>query len=133
MALSRGNTVRVRLGEGSKDSLLTELGLDQYTLTQTWDVDNENAAVGRVGFTTIANGGNVVLNDQIITIPTGSTLNQVVDAFNKQSPFTGVIASIGSNAVLKLSPRNGKSFNFTSAFVDLNQTYGSTLRGRQAR
>jgi hypothetical protein len=127
MALSRGNTVRVRLGEGSKDSLLTELGLDQYALTQTWDVDNENAAVGRVGFTTIANGGNVVLNDQIITIPTGSTLNQVVDAFNKQSPFTGVIASIGSNAVLKLSPRNGKSFNFTSAFVDLNQTYGSTF------
>jgi len=127
MALSRSNTVRVRLGEGSKDSLLNELGLGTFSPSLTWDVDNENSAIGTTVFTTIASGGNVVLNDQIITIATGATIGQVVNAFNDQSPFTGVVASIDAGGALKLSPRNGRSFNYISAFIDLNQTYGSTF------
>ena len=127
MALSRGNTVRVKLGVGSKDSLLTELGLGTYSPSTTWDVDNDNSAIGTSVFTTIASGGNVVLNDQIVSIATGATIAQGVDAFNYQSPFTGVIASVDASGALKLSPRNGRSFNYTSAFIDLNQTYGSTF------
>ncbi|MFN7677131.1 MAG: peroxidase family protein, partial [Cyanobacteriota bacterium] len=127
MALSRGNTVQVVIGEGSRDALLVELGLAGYSRPTRWDVDQENAAVGTIFNGT--NGGTLVLNDQLISIPPGATLVQVVAAINAKAAFTGVVASttsIGSGqSVLKLTPRNGESVNATSAFLDLNQVYGS--------
>jgi hypothetical protein len=53
----------------------------------------------------------------------------VVTAINTKATFTGVVASTTTNgsgqSVLKLTPRNGESINQTSAFLDLNQIYGS--------
>ncbi|MGV2389480.1 MAG UNVERIFIED_CONTAM: hypothetical protein LVR29_18295 [Microcystis novacekii LVE1205-3] len=46
MALSRTNTVQVEIGEGSRDTLVAELGLGGYSRPSQWDVDNENAAIG---------------------------------------------------------------------------------------
>jgi len=127
MALSRTNTVQVEIGEGSRDALVAELGLAGYSRPSQWDVDNENAAIG-TSFTGTS-GGTLVLNEQLIVISAGATLSDVVATINSKAAFTGVVASTTTNgsgqSVLKLTPRNGESFNHTSAFFDLNQVYGS--------
>ncbi|MFM7640548.1 MAG: peroxidase family protein [Cyanobium sp.] len=127
MALSRTNTVQVEIGEGSRDALVAELGLAGYSRPTQWDVDQENAAVGTSFNGT--SGGTLVLNDQLILITPGASLADVVVTINAKSAFTGVVASTTTNGsgqnVLKLSPRNGESINHTSAFLDLNQIYGS--------
>jgi Ca2+-binding RTX toxin-like protein len=127
MALSRSNTLQVEIGEGSRDALVAELGLAGYSRPTQWDVDLDNAAVG-TSFNGTA-GGTLVLNDQLIQINAGASLADVLSAINNKAAFTGVIASITSNdsgqSVLKLTPRNGESINHTSAFLDLNQVYGS--------
>ncbi|MFN9070315.1 MAG: peroxidase family protein, partial [Cyanobacteriota bacterium] len=127
MALSRTNTVQVEIGEGSRDALVAELGLAGYSRPTQWDVDQENAAVG-ISFNGTS-GGTLVLNDQLILITPGASLADVVVTINAKSAFTGVVASTTTNGsgqtVLKLSPRNGESINHTSAFLDLNQIYGS--------
>lgn len=127
MALSRSNTIQVGIGEGSRDALLAELGLSTYSRPSVWDVDDENAAIGNTPFSSTT-GGMLVLNDQLITIASGATLDQVVSTINAKAAFTGVVASkatITGGEALKLSPRNGESINHTSAFLDLNQIYGS--------
>jgi Ca2+-binding RTX toxin-like protein len=127
MALSRTNTVQVVFGEGSRDALLVELGLAGYSRPTKWDVHQENAAVGTSFNGT--SGGNLVLNDQVILITPGASLSDVVTSINAKAAFTGVVASMTTNSggqnVLKLTPRNGESVNETSAFLDLNQVYGS--------
>lgn len=127
MALSRTNTVQVEIGEGSKDALVAELGLAGYSHPTQWDVNKENAAVGTSFNGT--SGGTLVLNEQLILITPGATLEDVVTAINAKTAFTGVVAAtttnVGGQSVLKLTPRNGESINQTSAFLDLNQIYGS--------
>jgi Ca2+-binding RTX toxin-like protein len=127
MALSRTNTVQVVIGEGSRDALVTELGLAGYSRPTQWNVKQENAAVGTSFNGT--SGGTLVLNEQLILITPGATLADVVTAINTKAAFTGVVASTTTNgsgqSVLKLTPRNGESINQTSAFLDLNQIYGS--------
>lgn len=127
MALSRTNTVQVVIGEGSRDALVAELGLAGYSRPTQWNVKQENAAVGTSFNGT--SGGTLVLNEQLILITTGATLADVVTAINTKAAFTGVVASTTTNgsgqSVLKLTPRNGESINQTSAFLDLNQIYGS--------
>jgi Ca2+-binding RTX toxin-like protein len=127
MALSRTNTVQVVIGEGSRDGLVAELGLAGYSRPTQWNVKQENAAVGTSFNGT--SGGTLVLNEQLILITPGATLADVVTAINTKATFTGVVASTTTNgsgqSVLKLTPRNGESINQTSAFLDLNQIYGS--------
>jgi Ca2+-binding RTX toxin-like protein len=127
MTLSRTNTVQVEIGEGSKDALVAELGLAGYSRPTQWNVKEENAAVGTSFNGT--SGGTLVLNEQLILITPGATLTDVVTTINTKTAFTGVVASITTNSsgqsVLKLTPRNGESINQTSAFLDLNQVYGS--------
>ena len=127
MPLSRTNTVQVKIGEGSKDGLVAELGLAGYSHPTQWNVNKENAAVGTSFNGT--NGGTLVLNEQLILITPGATLEDVVTAINAKTAFTGVVAATTTNIsgqnVLKLTPRNGESMNQTSAFLDLNQIYGS--------
>ena len=119
--------MQVEIGEGSRDALVAELGLAGYSRPSQWDVDNENAAIG-TSFTGTS-GGTLVLNEQLIVISAGATLNDIVTTINSKAAFTGVVASTTTNgssqSVLKLTPRNGESFNQTSAFFDLNQVYGS--------
>jgi hypothetical protein len=127
MALSRTNTVRVEIGEGSTDALVAELGLANTSPPSQWDVEQENATLGTSFNGT--NGGTLVLNERLIAIAPGSTLADVVASINVKAAFTGVVASTATNgsgqSVLKLTPRNGESINHTSAFLDLNQIYGS--------
>ena len=127
MALSRTNTVQVVIGEGSRDALVAELGLAGYSRPTQWNVKQENAAVGTSFNGT--SGGTLMLNEQLILITPGATLADVVTAINTKATFTGVVASTTANgsgqSVLKLTPRNGESINQTSAFLDLNQIYGS--------
>lgn len=127
MALSRTNTVQVVIGEGSRDALVAELGLAGYSRPTQWNVKQENAAVGTSFNGT--SGGTLVLNEQLILITPGATLADVVTSTNTKAAFTGVVASTTTNgsgqSVLKLTPRNGESINQTSAFLDLNQIYGS--------
>ncbi len=127
MALSRTSTVQVVIGEGSRDALVSELGLAGYSRPSQWSVKQENAAVGASFNGT--SGGTLVLNDQLIAITPGATLAEVVTAINAKAALTGVVASTisngGAQSVLKLTPRNGESVNQTSAFMDLNQVYAS--------
>jgi hypothetical protein len=127
MALSRTSTVQVVIGEGSRDALVSELGLAGYSRPSQWSVKQENAAVGASFNGT--SGGTLVLNDQLIAITPGATLAEVVTAINAKAALTGVVASTisigGGQSVLKLTPRNGESVNQTSAFMDLNQVYAS--------
>lgn len=127
MALSRTNTVQMVIGEGSRDALVAELGLAGYSRPTQWNVNQENAAVGTSFNGT--SGGTLVLNEQLILITPGATLADVVTAINTKAALTGMAASTTTNgsgqSVLKLTPRNGESINQTSAFLDLNQIYGS--------
>lgn len=117
MMASRTNTVHVDIGAGSKDSLVSALGLSEgSSLTSVTGTGPVNVG---------PNGGTLVINGAAITIANNSTLDQVVTAINAVATTTGVIASLSGNQLVLTPPTSGESVNTVSPFIDLSQSYGS--------
>lgn len=117
MLASRTNTINVDIGLGSSNALVTELGISEAL---SW-----TAVTASTALTTDSNGGNLVLNNHIITIANGDGRQEILDAINAVATSTGVRATLDANNRLVLTPASGESTNTISPFIDLSQSYGS--------
>lgn len=140
LSQGRSNTIRVEIGEGTTDSLLTDLGLTEFVnpgkarLSSTQpEIDAIKASYGvktyahaSAASTDVAsvNGGTLVMNGIALKINAGAKWADVVNAINSIAPSTGVTASFGATALV-LTPASGESINRISPFIDLSQSYGS--------
>jgi Ca2+-binding RTX toxin-like protein len=133
---SRSNTVNVTIGEGSTDALLTKLGILDQQGQPSWAISStltDPAVRVNGGF---AYEGTLVINNTLIKIAAVDQVDLAAQ-INLYTPTTGVTAivepfpAIPGTSVpagsfrFDLVPTDGESFNQTSPFIDLSQTYGS--------
>ena len=136
---SRNNTVNVNIGEGSSDALLAKLGLLAKQGVPSWSVSStltKQSVDSTPGVESpFAYQGTLVLNNTLIMIAATDEID-LVNQINFYTPTTGIVASATSfpeiggvseanSFSFNLAPARAESFNQTSPFIDLSQTYGS--------
>ena len=136
---SRSNTVNVTIGEGSTNVLLEKLGVLAQEGQPSWSISSTLTKPSVTG-TTVAGSvyayeGTLVLNNTLIKIAAIDELD-LVNQINAYTPTTGVVATATAFPTIPglieagsfnftLNPARAESFNETSPFIDLSQTYGS--------
>ena len=138
---SRSNTVNVNIGEGSTNVLLEKLGVLAQEGKASWSVSSTltkpSVTGSLVDGSVYAYEGTLVLNNTLITIAALDEID-LVNQINAYAPTTGVVASAVAFATIpgvsepgtftfSLTPARAESFNQTSPFIDLSQTYGSDM------
>ena len=124
MVASRTNTVNVTIGQGSTNTLASELGLTDNGVPHFTAVTG--AHFTGPSATASSAGGTLDINGAMIGIAAGSTAQNVVDAINAQTLTTNVIASLDGGGNLVLTPSVNQSVNTVSPYIDLSQAYGSS-------
>jgi Ca2+-binding RTX toxin-like protein len=137
---SRSDTANVTIGVGSTDVLLAKLGI---SLTKegvpSWALSSTLTKPSATGTPVPGSGfayeGTLVLNNTLIQIAAIDEID-LINQINFYSKTTGVVATASSfpeisgvseagSFIFNLTPARAESFNQTSAFIDLSQTYGS--------
>lgn len=135
LAQGRSNTVRVEIGKGSTDALLTDFALSEFvdpgratlsdpapsavlesyglktSATDRYEIDEfgnpvSPAKLANGNSKATVGGGTFVLNGLALNIPAGSTWNQVVAIINGVKKSTGITALFGGGK-LTLLPVEG--------------------------
>lgn len=120
MIADRTNTVQVKIGAVSTDSLVQALGLPN----ETTDSRTPGTLTGSGTVINSGPAGVLMLNGVAIDIAANRTLDQVVSLINAQTQLTGVTASNASGSLQLDAPLN-QSVNTVSPYIDLSQSYGS--------
>ena len=133
--------MNVNIGEGSTNVLLEKLGVLAQEGKASWSVSSTltkpSVTGSLVDGSVYAYEGTLVLNNTLITIAALDEID-LVNQINAYAPTTGVVASAVAFATIpgvsepgtftfSLTPARAESFNQTSPFIDLSQTYGSDM------
>jgi hypothetical protein len=140
ISASRSDTANVTIGVGSTDVLLAKLGIPlSKEGVPSWDgsftLTKPSVTGTTVPGSVYAYEGTLVLNNTLIKIAAIDEID-LVNQINFYTPTTGVVAtatpfpevdgvSEAGAHTLDLAPARAESFNQTSPFIDLSQTYGS--------
>lgn len=120
MMASRTNTIHVRIGEESTDTLVSALGISETT--------GAGSQTAITGTTALGNSfsGVLMINGTAIELANGTSRTNLIAAINAKTSTTGITASLTLQNELVLTPPAGKeSINTVSPFIDLSQSYGS--------